>query len=568
MNDLLSALLLGIIEGITEFLPISSTGHLLIAEHWLGARSDLFNIAIQAGAILAVVVIYWQRLWSLLVGFAQKANRDYALKLIVAFGVTGALGLVVKKLGFELPETLAPVAWALLVGGFVILGVEAIDARRADLPDNDPDAIGWGTAVLVGLAQVLAGVFPGTSRSAAAIFAALLFGRSSRVAATEFAFLVGIPTMFAATGYELLHTLKDGGAAGENWTALGVAFVVSALTAFAAVKWLLLYIQTHRFTIFAWYRIVFGAALLAWLAFGAAPATVAAPAPTNAPAQAVAGAESPPAASAAIASPSAPAIATASSASANPLPDDPAKSALRRQIAHLVQCNEARNERVGFLADPMNEKIIASRKDTPEGRRDLAAFERKIDEMQRQERACADTKDTLENGDSYELALRAADQGIAQAAHCFVAARFPMPARMREHPEMLAQWRLDAGRLMDQGIAQGDWSLAYVAALAYEPRQRDTPAPAFLAPWYAPDWSLTESLGGPRGNAAMAYRLQRLLALGAATPEAAANNREWAAQYAGALTPEQRRAGEAWAAQAFQRAFRGRKMHEEETALC
>src|SRR6478736_100676 len=486
MNDLLSALLLGIIEGITEFLPISSTGHLLIAEHWLGARSDLFNISIQAGAILAVVVIYWQRLWSLLVGFAQKANRDYVLKLILAFVVTGALGLVVKKLGFELPETLAPVAWALLIGGFVILGVEAIDARRADLPDNDPDAIGWGTAILVGLAQVLAGVFPGTSRSAAAIFAALLFGRSSRVAATEFAFLVGIPTMFAATGYELLHTLKDGGAAGENWTALGVAFVVSALTAFAAVKWLLHYIQTHRFTVFAWYRIALGAALLAWLYVGATPATVAIQMPASESAQATQSAQAIAAtdpslvASAGMTSSPAPATALRPSTPAKPLPDDPAKSALRREIAHLVQCNQARHERVGFLADPMNEKIIASRKDTPEGRRDLAAFEQKIDEMQRQERACADTKDALENGDSYELTLRAAEQGIAQAAHCFVAARFPMPARMREHPEMLAQWRLDAGRLMEKGIARGDWSLAYVAALAYEPRRPDTPPPAFL----------------------------------------------------------------------------------------
>jgi undecaprenyl-diphosphatase len=263
--DLLYALLLGIIEGITEFLPISSTGHLLIAEHWLGHRSDLFNIAIQAGAILAVVFIYRQRLLDLLLGLGERGKRDYALKLALAFGVTGACGLVVKKLGFELPETIAPIAWALLVGGFVILAVEAIDARRPDLPDGDPDAIGWGTAVLVGLAQVLAGVFPGTSRSAAAIFAALLFGRSSRVAATEFAFLVGIPTMFAATGYEGLHVWKAGGFASEDWLGLGVAFVASAITAFIAVTWLLRYIQTHRFTVFAWYRIVLGIVLLAWL---------------------------------------------------------------------------------------------------------------------------------------------------------------------------------------------------------------------------------------------------------------------------------------------------------------
>jgi undecaprenyl-diphosphatase len=263
--DLLAALILGIIEGITEFLPISSTGHLLIAEHWLGARSDLFNIAIQAGAILAVVFIYRQRLVDLLLGWRQRGNRDYALKLALAFGVTGACGLAVKKLGFELPETLAPIAWALLVGGFAILAVEAIDARRPDLPDTDPDAIGWGTAVLVGLAQVLAGVFPGTSRSAAAIFAALLFGRSSRAAATEFAFLVGIPTMFAATGYELLHVWKAGGFASEDWLALLVAFVASAITAFVVVTWLLRYIQTHRFTVFAVYRIVLGVALLVWL---------------------------------------------------------------------------------------------------------------------------------------------------------------------------------------------------------------------------------------------------------------------------------------------------------------
>jgi hypothetical protein len=258
----------------------------------------------------------------------------------------------------------------------------------------------------------------------------------------------------------------------------------------------------------------------------------------------------------------------AQSAAAKPLPDDPAKSALRREFARLMECNQARHERVGFLADPANARIIAAQTDTPNGRRNLAFFERQLDEIERKERACASTKDTLENGEAYELALRAADQGIAQAAHCFVAADFPMPARMREHPEVLAQWRLDAGRLMETGIAQGDWSLAYVAALAYEPRPRDTPAPAFPAPWYEPDGSLVESLGGPRGDAEKAYRLQRLLALGAATPEAAADNRQWAAKYGAALTPEQRRAGDAWAAQAFQRAFGGRKIREEETGLC
>lgn len=267
MNDLLAALLLGIIEGITEFLPISSTGHLLIAERWLGHRSDLFNIAIQAGAILAVVAIYRQRLWSLLLGFRQRENLDYALKLGVAFGVTAVGGLLVKKLGWTLPDAVRPIAWALILGAAWMLAAEHFAARRAAAL-GERTTITWTVAVLVGLAQIAAGVFPGTSRSAATIFVALLAGTTSRVAATEFAFLVGIPTMFAATGYELLGVWKDGGAAGEDWTALAVAFVASAITAFVAVKWLLRYIQSHRFTAFAVYRLVLGAALLALVPAG------------------------------------------------------------------------------------------------------------------------------------------------------------------------------------------------------------------------------------------------------------------------------------------------------------
>ena len=261
MNDLFASLLLGIIEGITEFLPISSTGHLLIAEHWLGARSDLFNIAIQAGAILAIVVIYRQRVWELLSGLGKPELRDYALKLALAFGVTAVLGLAVKKMGFQLPDKVGPIAWALIIGGLVMLAAEHWVARRGADSEAHRE-IGWTVAALVGLAQVVAGVFPGTSRSAAAIFAALLFGTSNRVAATEFAFLVGIPTMFAATAYELLHLLTHEGVGGENWPSLGVAFVAAALTAFAAVKWMLAYIQTHRFTAFSIYRLALGAGLL------------------------------------------------------------------------------------------------------------------------------------------------------------------------------------------------------------------------------------------------------------------------------------------------------------------
>ncbi|WP_054006659.1 undecaprenyl-diphosphate phosphatase [Cypionkella psychrotolerans] len=258
----LSDVLLGLIEGITEFLPISSTGHLLLAEHWLGARSDTYNIVIQAGAILAVTLIYWRRITDLLLHWKIPENRDYLIKLTIAFLITAILGLIVKKLGFELPTTIQPVAWALVIGGIWMLLAEHYAEK---LPDNAQ--ITLRVAIAVGLAQVVAGVFPGTSRSAATIFIAMLLGTSNRAAATEFAFLVGIPTMYAASGYELLNQFRHGTAQGD-WGSLGIAFVVSTITAFVAVKWLLTYIRSHRFTAFAIYRIVFGGLLLALSAAG------------------------------------------------------------------------------------------------------------------------------------------------------------------------------------------------------------------------------------------------------------------------------------------------------------
>jgi undecaprenyl-diphosphatase len=269
MHPYLEAILLGIIEGITEFLPISSTGHLLIAERWLGHRSDLFNISIQAGAILAVVAIYRKRLWELTVGFRKRENFDYAFKLTVAFGVTAIGGLLMKRAGWELPNEVRPIAWALVLGGFWMLAAEYFAAKRAAAL-GERTTISWTVAILVGIAQVVAGVFPGTSRSGATIFIALLAGTTSRIAATEFAFLVGIPTMFAATGYELTNVLQhDAAVAGEDWTSLAIAFVASAVTAFIAVKWLLRYIQSHSFAPFAYYRFALGAALLWWLPSGA-----------------------------------------------------------------------------------------------------------------------------------------------------------------------------------------------------------------------------------------------------------------------------------------------------------
>ena len=256
MNGVVEAFLLGLIEGLTEFLPVSSTGHLLIAQHWLGQRSDLFNIVIQAGAIVAVSLVYRRRLWALATGLHQAETRAYAGKLALAFAVTAALGIPVRLAGWELPETVTPIAWALILGGVWILVAEWLSGRRPERGD-----VTWTIAILVGVAQVVAGVFPGLSRSAAAIFIAMLAGLNRRPAAAEFAFLLGIPTMFAASGYAFVEYLAEG-SGGEDWVQLGVAFVTATVTGFLAVRWLLGYIKSHRFTAFAVYRIALGLALL------------------------------------------------------------------------------------------------------------------------------------------------------------------------------------------------------------------------------------------------------------------------------------------------------------------
>jgi undecaprenyl-diphosphatase len=262
VSDTLSTVILGIIEGITEFLPISSTGHLLVAERWLGARSELFNVCIQAGAILAIVLIYWKRLLALLTRYDEPANRDYLAKLVVAFLITAIGGFIATRLGWKLPESVLPIAIAFLVGGVLILVIEQYIAGRP--PSSE---VTWKVAFWVGTCQILAAVFPGTSRSASTIFAAMLAGLTLRPAATEFAFLVGIPTMFAATGYEFLKWRHQ--SATEDWNAVILGFIVSGIVAFIAVKWLLRYVQSHRFTLFAWYRIVVGALLIAAVASGA-----------------------------------------------------------------------------------------------------------------------------------------------------------------------------------------------------------------------------------------------------------------------------------------------------------
>lgn len=256
MQDWLAVIGLGIIEGITEFLPVSSTGHLLIAQHWLPSQSDLFNVVIQCGAVLAVVLIFKERVTQMIFHWQEPANRDFLLKLTAAFMITGVGGVLMKMAHFKLPKEAAPVAWATLIGGILFLVVERwLRGRQLSA------SITWSVAVAAGLAQLLAAVFPGTSRAGATILIMLALGLN-RVAATEFSFLLGIPTLLAAGALEIYGALKHPATAHESWGLILLASLVAAVTAFAAVKWLLRFVQSHTFIGFGWYRIGLGVLIL------------------------------------------------------------------------------------------------------------------------------------------------------------------------------------------------------------------------------------------------------------------------------------------------------------------
>ena len=253
----LIAIVLGFVEGLTEFIPVSSTGHLLIAEHWVPRQTDLYNIVIQCGAVLAVLPLFAPRL-AMLARWREAASRDLLAKILVAFFITGVGGLVLDKLKFKLPETIGPVACALLIGGGLFVAVERwLKGRTVS------ETISWSVAIAVALAQLVAAIFPGTSRSGATILIALILG-GSRVAATEFSFLVGIPTLLAAGAFKIFKALHHPSpdAVPENWAMLGLGAVVAAVVSFIAVKWLLSYVQSHTFTGFGVYRIVLAVVLL------------------------------------------------------------------------------------------------------------------------------------------------------------------------------------------------------------------------------------------------------------------------------------------------------------------
>jgi undecaprenyl-diphosphatase len=250
----LAVILLGMLEGITEFLPISSTGHLLVAEGWLGHRSDLFNTVIQCGAVLAVLLVFSSRVQQLCRRWREPQTRSYILKLMLAFILTCLGGLILKKLNFKLPERASPVAWATLIGGVLILLVEGLLKNKPLRED-----ITWPVAMAVGLAQVAAACFPGLSRSGATILIALALGVDRR-SATEFSFLLGIPTLLAAGALQIYSAYEKGEP--HYWWMLLLGSLAAAITAFAAVKWLIRYVQHHTFVIFGWYRIAVGLAIL------------------------------------------------------------------------------------------------------------------------------------------------------------------------------------------------------------------------------------------------------------------------------------------------------------------
>jgi undecaprenyl-diphosphatase len=264
-NNVFITSIAGVVEGITEFLPVSSTGHLLLVEKWCGQQlSDLFNIVIQSGAVLAVLPLFRERLAQFIFRWRERATQIYLAQIALAFVITGVGGLLLEKGGFKLPETAFPIAMALLIGGIGFVAIEWWLKGKTQASE-----VTWKVAVTVGIAQLVAAIFPGTSRSGASILFALLLGLG-RPAATEFSFLVGIPTMLAAGSLKILHELKHPvpGAPQEDWTLVALGFVVSAVVSFIVVKWLLRYVQTHTFTVFGWYRIVFAALIFALLAAG------------------------------------------------------------------------------------------------------------------------------------------------------------------------------------------------------------------------------------------------------------------------------------------------------------
>ena len=293
MNDYLLSVILGVIEGLTEFLPVSSTAHLRIAEALLGVDLGngywkMFSIVIQLGAILCLPIYFWGRIRQFVVTYPGGRGGDRTLithplaLTLIAFVCTAAPAFVLTKVIGKNLERLKLMAVALIVGGIVMWIVDRMFGKQEGQAGyrtaaDEVEHMNVPQAVWIGLCQVLSAVFPGTSRSMATIAAGQLAGLS-RTAALEFSFLLSIPTMVVATGYDLLKTLTASGA-GENaigathidthgYILLAIGFFVSFAVAFAVVAWFMNWVRTRGFVPFAIYRILAGIAVLIWAFHG------------------------------------------------------------------------------------------------------------------------------------------------------------------------------------------------------------------------------------------------------------------------------------------------------------
>ncbi|OZA94513.1 undecaprenyl-diphosphate phosphatase [Altererythrobacter sp. H2] len=267
MNETVTAILLGILEGLTEFLPVSSTGHLILATELFGydaAQWAQFNIVIQLGAILAVVVSYFRTFWTMGTGLLrwEPTSVRFVRNILVAFIPAAVIGLMVKDTIDVMLESPNVVAWALVIGGIAMLGLEKTirpseDTGVADLPLKK--------VIGIGFVQCLA-MIPGTSRSGATILGALAMGVGRKTAA-EFSFFLAVPTMIGAATVKILSEpeklLAGGGLVG--WDEIAIGFVAAFLVALAVIRAFVAYVSRYGFAPFAWYRIVIGIAALAWL---------------------------------------------------------------------------------------------------------------------------------------------------------------------------------------------------------------------------------------------------------------------------------------------------------------
>jgi len=266
MPILLIAIILGIVEGVTEFLPVSSTGHLILATELLGFDAEkwsAFNVIIQLGAILAIVVLYWRTFWAVLEGMVRgnAVSWRFVRNILIGFLPSAILGVLLIKYIEALLGNAMVVAIALIVGGIAILIIERV-VKRTDIVGVAEMPL--KTAIGVGLAQCLA-MIPGVSRSGATIMGALTLGVERRTAA-EFSFFLAIPTMLGATTLEFVkHRQEIMSGAGVGFGAIAVGFVVSFVVAIVVVRAFVHYISRHGFAPFAWYRIAAGTAALAWL---------------------------------------------------------------------------------------------------------------------------------------------------------------------------------------------------------------------------------------------------------------------------------------------------------------